>query len=58
MVNGELFTALKASIWQAKQISSKYEQLVLKLIAMYQWFLSSLVAYLSLQLSSAFNTDS
>lgn len=32
------FTALKASVWQVKQISSKYEQLVLKLIAMYQWF--------------------
>ncbi|ENU46476.1 hypothetical protein I6L25_13850 [Acinetobacter nosocomialis] len=49
------FTALKASIWQAKQISSKYEQLVFKAYRYVPMvFLSSLVAYLSLQLSIAF----
>ena len=49
------FTALKASVWQAKQISTQYEQFLLKLTVMYPWFLSSLVAYLSLQLSITFN---
>ncbi|MFX6895473.1 hypothetical protein ABTH72_18800, partial [Acinetobacter baumannii] len=45
----------KASIWQAKQISSKYEQLVFKAYRYVPMvFLSSLVAYLSLQLSIAF----
>ncbi|MEX3012303.1 hypothetical protein AB3538_03270 [Acinetobacter baumannii] len=48
------FTALKTSVWQTKQMASKYEQLLLKLIVMCRWFLSSLVAYLSLQLSIAF----
>ncbi|MCT9470583.1 hypothetical protein KTJ24_05330 [Acinetobacter baumannii] len=49
------FTALKTSVWQTKQMASKYEQLLFKA---YRYepmvFLSSLVAYLSLQLSIAF----
>ncbi|EJB8431739.1 hypothetical protein KTJ06_04150 [Acinetobacter baumannii] len=49
------FTALKTSVWQTKQMASKYEQL---LFNAYRYvpmvFLSSLVAYLSLQLSIAF----
>ena len=32
------FTALKASVWQAKQISTQYEQFLLKLTVMYPWF--------------------
>ncbi|NUG23887.1 hypothetical protein [Acinetobacter lactucae] len=49
------FTALKASVWQVKQISTKYEQLLFKAYRYVPMvFLSSLVAYLSLQLSIAF----
>jgi hypothetical protein len=32
------FTALKTSVWQTKQMASKYEQLLLKLIVMCRWF--------------------
>ena len=49
------FTALKTSVWQTKQMASKYEQLLFndyRYVPMV--FLSSLVAYLSLQLSIAF----
>lgn len=49
------FTALKASVWQVKQISTQYEQLLFKAYRYLPMvFLSSLVAYLSLQLSTAF----
>lgn len=49
------FAALKASVWQAKQISTQYEQLLFKAYRYVPMvFLSSLVAYLSLQLSIAF----
>ncbi|WP_171430398.1 hypothetical protein [Acinetobacter lactucae] len=49
------FTALKASVWQVKQISTQYEQLLFKAYRYLPMvFLSSLVAYLSLQLSIAF----
>ncbi|ENF2036520.1 hypothetical protein ACLQM0_000456 [Acinetobacter baumannii] len=49
------FTALKTSVWQTKQMASKYEQLLFKANRYVPMvFLSSLVAYLSLQLSIAF----
>ena len=49
------FTALKTSVWQTKQMVSKYEQLLFKAYRYVPMvFLSSLVAYLSLQLSIAF----
>ncbi|EMU9367737.1 hypothetical protein AAA819_001876 [Acinetobacter baumannii] len=49
------FTALKTSVWQTKQMASKYEQLLFKAYRYVPMvFLSSLVAYLSLQLSIAF----
>lgn len=49
------FTALKTSVWQTKQMTSKYEQLLFKAYRYVPMvFLSSLVAYLSLQLSIAF----
>ncbi|CAM0591716.1 hypothetical protein A1C50_RS04335 [Acinetobacter baumannii] len=49
------FTALKTSVLQTKQMYSKYEQLLFKAYRYVPMvFLSSLVAYLSLQLSIAF----
>ena len=48
------FTALKTSVWQTKQMVSKYEQLLFKAYRYVPMVLSSLVAYLSLQLSIAF----
>ncbi|MFA2971565.1 hypothetical protein ACYU0V_16510 [Acinetobacter sp. X9] len=49
------FTALKASVWKAKQLSTQYEQFLFRAYRYVPMvFLSSLVAYLSLQLSIAF----
>ena len=49
------FTALKTSVWQTKQMVSKYEQLLFKAYRYVPMlFLSSLVAYLASQFTIVF----